>query len=127
MGEEDGEEDGSDEQKYGVAGDVAAADDSVQGCFTHEDSVYCIDVHLHTACSGDGNNTALLWDTHTGDIMHSLTGQHRRLQEEASHTHSLTHRHTRTLTSHPPLPLSLRSHAVRPYGQCNFLRIQLRW
>lgn len=64
-----------DDEKSAMASRAAAADDSVQGCFTHEDSVYCVEVHNNIACSGDGNDTAVVWNTDTGDVMHVLKGQ----------------------------------------------------
>ena len=102
--EESEEEEASDEKSAAAVSRLterlSAADDSVQGCFSHLDSVYCVEAFGDVACSGDGNDTALLWNTHTGDVMHTLAGrtaqrthttkQHRRLKRHrrASRTHS---------------------------------------
>ena len=79
--EEEGDEDEDeavdgemDDATAAMADRIAAADDSVQGCFAHEDSVYCIAAHGQIACSGDGNDTAVIWNTHTGEVMHTLKG-----------------------------------------------------
>ena len=84
-----------------------AADDSVQGCFVHEDSVYCVEVHDHTACSGDGNDTAVVWDTVTGDVLHTLTGQPTTPPTEAASCALSS-----SSLNHPSHPLANTNHSL---------------
>ena len=115
---DDGEDDEDDEQKYegsAAASSLArrlAKDDSVQGCFAHEDSAYCVEVYQQMACSGDGNDTAVLWNTHTGDVLHVLKGQRGSTEgEQQSHTDSVLARQplTYSLTAQARLPVECQA------------------
>ena len=87
--EEDEEEEGASDEKSAAAVSrlterLSAADDSVQGCFSHLDSVYCVEAFGDVACSGDGNDTALLWSTRTGEVLHTLAGRTAHTQHRSS-------------------------------------------
>lgn len=60
--------------------EILAKDDSIQGFFSHQDSVFCVGLsptEPHIAVTGDGAenaDTAYVWNTKTGELIHTLKG-----------------------------------------------------